>query len=78
MTTSSPCGICPAAYTPLWQILQPKPYEEIIRSLIDIWRHEGFLPDARSSEFTVRTQDGSNAENVLADAYVKGVCGQVN
>lgn len=64
--------------TPLWQILQPKPYEEIIRSLIDIWRHEGFLPDARSSEFNGRTQGGSNAENVLADAYVKGVRGQVD
>ncbi|GAB7332280.1 hypothetical protein MBLNU13_g04118t1 [Cladosporium sp. NU13] len=51
--------------TPLWQILQPKPYEEIIRSLIDIWRHEGFLPDARASEFT-------------GHAYVKGVRGQVN
>jgi predicted alpha-1,2-mannosidase len=64
--------------TPLWQVLQPKPYEEIIRSLIDIWRHEGFLPDARSSEFTGRTQGGSNAENVLADAYVKGVRGEVD
>jgi len=64
--------------TPLWQVLQPKPYEEIIRSLIDIWRHEEFLPDARSSEFTGRTQGGSNAENVLADAYVKGVRGKVN
>jgi predicted alpha-1,2-mannosidase len=64
--------------TPLWQVLQPKPYEEIIRSLIDIWRHEGFLPDARSSEFTGRTQGGSNADNLLADAYVKGVRGKVN
>jgi predicted alpha-1,2-mannosidase len=64
--------------TPLWQVLQPKPYEEIIRSLVDIWRHEGFLPDARSSQFTGRTQGGSNAENVLADAYVKGVRGSVN
>jgi len=64
--------------TSLWQVLQPKPYEEIIRSLIDIWRHEGFLPDARSSQFTGRTQGGSNAENVLADAYVKGVRGAVN
>jgi predicted alpha-1,2-mannosidase len=64
--------------TPLWQILQPKPYEEIIRGLIDIWRHEGFLPDARSSQFTGRTQGGSNAENVLADAYVKGVRGDVH
>lgn len=64
--------------TPLWQVLQPKPYEEIIRSLVDIWGHESFLPDGRSSQFTGRTQGGSNAENVLADAYVKGVRGDVN
>lgn len=64
--------------TSLWQVLQPKPYEEIIRSLIDIWRNDGFLPDGRSSEFNGRTQGGSNAENVLSDAYVKGVRGEVN
>lgn len=64
--------------TPLWQILQPAAYEEIIRSLIDIWRHDGWLPDARSSNFNGRTQGGSNADNVLADAYVKGVRGAVD
>jgi putative alpha-1,2-mannosidase len=64
--------------TPLWQILQPTAYEEIIRALIDIWRHEGWLPDARSSNFNGKTQGGSNADNVLADAYVKGVRGSVN
>lgn len=64
--------------TSLWQIFQPKTYEEIIRSLIDTWRHDGFLPDARSSNFNGRTQGGSNADNVLADAYVKGVRGAVN
>ena len=64
--------------TPLWHVLQPTAYEEIIRSLIDIWRHVGFMPDARSSNFNGKTQGGSNADNVLADAYVKGVRGQVN
>jgi len=64
--------------TALWQVLQPTAYEEIIRALIDIWRHVGFLPDARSSNFNGRTQGGSNADNVLADAYVKGVRGAVN
>ena len=64
--------------TPLWQILQPTAYEEIIRSLIDIWRHAGYLPDGRSSNFNGKTQGGSNADNVLADAYVKGVRGKVN
>lgn len=64
--------------TALLQVLQPTAYEEQIRSLIDIWRHEGWLPDARSSDYTGRTQGGSNADIVLADAYVKGVRGAVN
>ncbi len=64
--------------TSLWQVLQPATYEEIIRALIDIWRHEGWMPDARSSNYNGKTQGGSNADNVLADAYVKGVRGAVN
>jgi putative alpha-1,2-mannosidase len=59
-------------------ILQPVAYEEQLRSIIDIWRNEGYLPDARSSNYNGRTQGGSNADNVLADAYVKGVRGQIN
>ncbi|KAF2088701.1 glycoside hydrolase family 92 protein [Saccharata proteae CBS 121410] len=64
--------------TALVQVIQPVAYEEQIRSLIDVWRHDGFMPDARSSNFNGRTQGGSNADNVLADAYVKGVRGAVN
>ena len=65
--------------TPLWHVLQPTAYEEIIRALIDIWRQGGgWLPDARSSNFNGKTQGGSNADNVLADAYVKNVRGKVN
>ncbi|KAH8698350.1 glycosyl hydrolase [Talaromyces proteolyticus] len=64
--------------TSLMQVLQPVSYEEQIRSLIDIWRNEGYLPDARSSNYNGRTQGGSNADNILADAYVKGVRGKVN
>ena len=64
--------------TALWQVLQPNTYEEIIRALIDIWRHDGWLPDARSSNFNGATQGGSNADIVLADAYVKGVRGAVD
>jgi len=64
--------------TPLMHVLQPVAYEEQIRSLIDIWRHEGWLPDARSSDYTGRTQGGSNADIILADAYVKGVRGRIN
>ncbi|KAI1849300.1 hypothetical protein JX266_004795 [Neoarthrinium moseri] len=64
--------------TSLFHIIQPAAYEEFIRSLVDIWRNEGFMPDARSSFWNGATQGGSNADNVLADAYVKGVRGAVN
>jgi putative alpha-1,2-mannosidase len=46
--------------------------------LIDIYRHEGYMPDARSSFFNGAIQGGSNSDNVLADAYVKGVRGKIN
>jgi putative alpha-1,2-mannosidase len=42
-------------------------------SLVNIYKHEGWVPDARSSNANGETQGGSNADNVLADAYVKGV-----
>lgn len=59
-------------------VLLPDRYEDYIRSFIDIWRHDGYLPDGRSSNFNGRVQGGSNADNVLADAYVKGVRGSIN
>ncbi|OBR08994.1 Glycosyl hydrolase family 92 [Colletotrichum higginsianum IMI 349063] len=64
--------------TSLLHILQPEAYEEFIRSMIDIWRHEGYVSDARSSFYNGAVQAGSNSDNVLADAYVKGVRGAVN
>jgi putative alpha-1,2-mannosidase len=64
--------------TALLHIIQPTMYEEYLRSLIDTFRHDGYLPDGRSSNYNGRTQGGSNADNVLADAYVKGVRGQIN
>jgi predicted alpha-1,2-mannosidase len=65
-------------YTSLFHIIEPRAYGEFIRSLIDIWRHDGFMPDARSSNYNGRVQGGSNADNVLADAYVKGLRGAIN
>ncbi|PLN85853.1 glycosyl hydrolase [Aspergillus taichungensis] len=59
--------------TSLFHILQPKTYTEFLRSLIDIAKHDGYLPDARSSNYNGRSQGGSNADNILADAYVKGI-----
>jgi putative alpha-1,2-mannosidase len=50
----------------------------IIRSAIDIWRHEVFMPDGRSGLYNGQVQGGSNADNVLADAYVKGLQHGIN
>ncbi|KAI1112702.1 glycoside hydrolase family 92 protein [Nemania sp. NC0429] len=62
----------------LWHLIQPEAYEGQIRSLIDIWRYEGYMPDARSGNCNGITQGGSDADNVLADAYVKGLRGGIN
>lgn len=62
----------------LWHLIQPTYYESMIRSLIDIFRHEGYLPDGRSGNYNGLVQGGSNADNVLADAYVKGLRGMIN
>ncbi|KAK2603606.1 hypothetical protein QQS21_004187 [Conoideocrella luteorostrata] len=45
----------------------------MVRSLIDVYRHEGKLPDCRMSLCKGFTQGGSNADNLLADSYLKGL-----
>ena len=45
----------------------------MVRSLIDIYRHEGHLPDCRMSLCKGYTQGGSNADVVLSDSYLKGI-----
>jgi putative alpha-1,2-mannosidase len=59
-------------------IFQNVSYGEQIRSVIDIWRNEGYMPDGRSSNYNGRRQGGSNADNILGDAYVKGIRDAVN
>ncbi|KAI7487033.1 alpha-1,2-mannosidase, putative subfamily [Hortaea werneckii] len=59
----------------LYHLIQPSYYQGMVRSLIDIWRWEGFMPDGRSGNYNGLVQGGSNADNVLADAYVKGLPG---
>ncbi|KAJ7184335.1 glycosyl hydrolase family 92-domain-containing protein [Mycena filopes] len=48
-------------------------YVGMLRSLIDTWRHDGYMPDARSGNENGRTQGGSDSDNVLADAYTRGL-----
>lgn len=62
----------------LYHLIQPSRYEGMIRSAIDVWRHEGYMPDGRSGNFNGIVQGGSDADNVLADAYIKGLRGDIN
>ena len=61
--------------SPLLTLIAPDRQRDIIRSLLNIYRREGYMPDARSGNCNGRTQGGSNAEVVLADACVKGLDG---
>lgn len=61
--------------TPLMAILTPDRLSGIVNSLVNIGRRDGYMPDARSGNCNGRTQGGSNADIVIADAFVKGICG---
>ncbi|KAI2640159.1 glycoside hydrolase family 92 protein [Xylaria nigripes] len=58
---------------PFITLVDPYSQSLMIRSLIDIYRHEGWLPDCRMSLCKGWTQGGSNADVVLVDAYLKNV-----
>lgn len=60
---------------PLLTLIAEQRERDIVRSLVDTYRHEGWLPDGRMGNYTGRTQGGSNADMVLADAYTKGLRG---
>jgi putative alpha-1,2-mannosidase len=56
---------------PLLTLIAPERQAASVRALIDIYRHDGYMPDARSGNFNGRTQGGSNAEFFVTDAYLK-------
>ncbi|KAJ6620672.1 glycosyl hydrolase family 92-domain-containing protein [Mycena sp. CBHHK59/15] len=58
---------------PLYAITAPTAQAEVIRALIDIYRHTGWLPDCRMSLDKGFTQGGSNADSLLSDSFVKGI-----
>ena len=59
-------------------LLDPYSQTQMVRSLIDIYRHEGKLPDCRTSLCKGFTQGGSNADIVLADSYLKNISQDVD
>ncbi|EED21157.1 alpha-1,2-mannosidase, putative subfamily [Talaromyces stipitatus ATCC 10500] len=54
-------------------LVDPLSQSRMIRSLIDTYRHEGYLPDCRMSLCKGFTQGGSNADVLIAEAYLKNV-----
>ena len=47
--------------TPLITLIDPQRETDIVRSLITIYKRDGYMPDARSGNANGRTQGGSNA-----------------
>ena len=60
---------------PLMMLLTPSRASDFCRSLIDTYRHDHYLPEGRSGHCNGRTQGGSNADIVVADAFLKGLKG---
>ncbi|KAF2117568.1 glycosyl hydrolase family 92-domain-containing protein [Lophiotrema nucula] len=60
---------------PFLTIADPGTMSRIARSLLDIYKHRGWLPDCSMSTCKGWTQGGSDADNVLVDAYVKNLTG---
>ncbi|MDE6831445.1 MAG: GH92 family glycosyl hydrolase [Muribaculaceae bacterium] len=61
--------------TPLITLIDPDRQRDIVNSLLVIAKHDGYMPDARSGNANGRTQGGSNAEIMIADAMAKGLTG---
>lgn len=60
---------------PLFTLLEPDRESDMVRSLLDTYRHTGWLPDGRVAGANGLVQGGSNADVVIADAIVKGLTG---
>lgn len=63
---------------PFLTILDPNMMANMIRSLLDTYKHRGWLPDCMMSTCKGWTQGGSDADNVLVDAYVKNLTGGID
>ncbi|KAH7038921.1 glycoside hydrolase family 92 protein [Macrophomina phaseolina] len=63
---------------PLLTLLDPESQTRMVRSLIDIYRNEGWLPDCRMSLCKGFTQGGSNADVVLVDSFLKNITQDVD
>jgi len=60
---------------PLLTVIQPDRERDLVRSLVDTYRHTDWMPDARIAGSNGLTQGGSNGDVLVADALVKGMHG---
>lgn len=60
---------------PLYTLILPERQREMIRCLLDIYEHRGWLPDAWTGGDYAYVQGGSNSDVVIADAVVKQLGG---
>ena len=61
--------------TPLLTLIAENQASRIARAMVDIYRHDGWLPDGRQGNYNGRTQGGSNGDMVIADGFVKHLPG---
>lgn len=60
---------------PLYTLILPDKQTELINTLLDIYNHKGWLPDAWTAGDYAMVQGGTSADVVIADAVVKGLKG---
>ena len=60
---------------PLLTLIEEPQQRDMVNSLLNIYKHDGYMPDARSGNWNGRTQGGSNADIVIADAFAKEMKG---
>ncbi|WP_438481941.1 GH92 family glycosyl hydrolase [Oleiharenicola lentus] len=60
---------------PLFTLIQPKINADIVNSIINYHRIDGWTGDAHSAHQYEHVQNGSHADTIIADAYVKELPG---
>ena len=61
--------------TPLITLIDEQREADIVNALLNIYKREGYMADARSGDCNGRTQGGSDADIVIADAFAKNLAG---
>ncbi len=60
---------------PFLTLIKESVVKNNIQSFCEVYKHTGYAPDAFLCGFGDMVQGGDDVENVIADAYVKGVAG---